>query len=145
MLSNKITNGTSWLLIFRPYIETKMFFIYENREVIGSLVGCISNYNELLKTTKIPTTLSKQWVLGRYFQKPSNIEKVIVTDTKYHTILASKKNWLWSYKIQVTAKQQFGLSTEQLFILATSDIAIKAPILHATWTLKDNLKSPKTN
>ena len=59
--------------------------------------------------------------------------------------ISLQKNWLWSYKIQVTAKQQFGLSTEQLFILATSDIAIKAPILHATWTLKDNLKSPKTN
>ena len=64
--------------------------------------------------------------------KPIN-KKVIVADSAYHSMtITEKKNWLWSYKTQIIAKQQLGLSTEQLFILATLGIKIKVPILHTT-------------
>ena len=53
-----------------------------------------------------------------------------------------KENRLFSCNMRITAKQQFGQSTHQLFIPATSDTATEATILHATQTFK-NLKSSK--
>ena len=56
---------------------------------------------------------------------------------------------MWSYKTQIIAKQQLGLSTEQLFILATLGIKIKVPryqhytTIYNKYRTEDNLANYK--
>lgn len=73
------------------YRDKDMLFIYKTKDLLGHPSVTSKIPKKILKTTKFPTTLDKQWSLGRYFKKTSNNEKVIVTENKWHLMSPSKR------------------------------------------------------
>ena len=55
------------------YRDTNMFFIYKNGEFLGLPFRYINDFNELLKTTKIQTTLAN----NEYWEDISENQPII--------------------------------------------------------------------
>ena len=136
---NKLTTGIDFWAFYR---DKDMFFIYKTEDLLGHPSATSTIIKNFQNQRKFQLLLTNNDHWEDISKKRPIMRKLLLLRTNSTQCRHLKENRSLPCKMRITAKQQFGPSTHQLFILATSDTAIEATILQATQTFK-NLKSSK--